>query len=130
MLALLNPLMFFPILVFLHPTLVTLKYTSYFEYSLRSLRYMWVGLLTGRINHKLEKRNLINEHTLNCEPVRLNFFPEYFGLLKNNHFKTPMQNLNNKQSLSLATWLPVIRELKKFRHGRHFIAVKSNECKM
>ena len=37
------------------------------------------------------------------------------------------KGLNNKQSLSLATWLPVIRELKKFRHGRHFIAVKSNE---
>ena len=89
-----------------------------------------MGLLTGRINHKLEKRNLINEHALNREPVRLNFFPEYFGLLKNNHFKTSMQNLNNKQSLSLATRLPVIKELKKLLHGRHFIAVKSNEYKM
>ena len=32
---------------------------------------MWVGLLTDRINNKLEKRNLINEHALNHEPVPL-----------------------------------------------------------
>ena len=32
---------------------------------------MWVGLLTDRINNKLEKRNLINEHALNREPVPL-----------------------------------------------------------
>ena len=32
---------------------------------------MWVGLLTDRINNKLEKRNLINEHALNNEPVPL-----------------------------------------------------------
>ena len=30
---------------------------------------MWVGLLTDRINNKLEKSNLINEHALNREPV-------------------------------------------------------------
>ena len=30
-----------------------------------------MGLLTDRINNKLEKSNLINEHTLNCEPVPL-----------------------------------------------------------
>ena len=28
---------------------------------------MWVGLLTDRINNKLEKCNLINEHALNRE---------------------------------------------------------------
>ena len=32
---------------------------------------MWVGLLTNRINNKLEKSNLINEHALNREPVPL-----------------------------------------------------------
>ena len=41
------------------------------KYTLRSLRYMWVGLLTDRINNKLEKSNLINEHALNREPVPL-----------------------------------------------------------
>ena len=30
-----------------------------------------MGLLTYRINNKSEKRNLINEHTLNREPVPL-----------------------------------------------------------
>ena len=29
-----------------------------------------MGLLTDRINHKLEKSNLINEHALNREPVK------------------------------------------------------------
>ena len=33
---------------------------------------MWVGLLTDRINNKLEKSNVINEHALNREPVPLN----------------------------------------------------------
>ena len=33
---------------------------------------MWVGLLTDRINIKLERSNLINEHALNREPVPLN----------------------------------------------------------
>ena len=33
---------------------------------------MWVGLLTDRINNKLQKSNLINEHALNREPVPLN----------------------------------------------------------
>ena len=32
---------------------------------------MWVGLLTDRISNKMEKRNLINEHVLNREPVPL-----------------------------------------------------------
>ena len=32
---------------------------------------MWLGLLTDRINNKLEKSNLINEHALNREPVFL-----------------------------------------------------------
>ena len=32
---------------------------------------MWVGLFTDRINNRLEKSNLINEHALNCEPVPL-----------------------------------------------------------
>ena len=32
---------------------------------------MSVGLLTDRINNKLEKSNLINEHALNREPVPL-----------------------------------------------------------
>ena len=34
---------------------------------------MWVGLLTDRINNKLEKSNLINEYALNREPVPLKF---------------------------------------------------------
>ena len=34
---------------------------------------MWVGLLTDRINNKLEKSNLINEHAINREPVPLKF---------------------------------------------------------
>ena len=34
---------------------------------------MWVGLLTDRINNKLEESNLINEHALNREPVSLKF---------------------------------------------------------
>ena len=52
---------------------VTLKYISTLKYTLRSLSYMLVamGLSTDRINNKLEKSNLINEHTLNCEPVPL-----------------------------------------------------------
>ena len=32
---------------------------------------MWVGLLTDRINNKLERSNLINEHALNRQPVPL-----------------------------------------------------------
>ena len=32
---------------------------------------MWLGLLTDRINNKLEKSNLIIEHALNREPVSL-----------------------------------------------------------
>ena len=32
---------------------------------------MWKGLLTDRINKKLEKSNLINEYALNREPVPL-----------------------------------------------------------
>ena len=35
---------------------------------MRSLRYMWAGLLTDRINNKLKKSNLINEHALDREP--------------------------------------------------------------
>ena len=35
---------------------------------------MWVGLLTDRINNKLEKSNLINEHALNREPVPLTVY--------------------------------------------------------
>ena len=31
----------------------------------------WVGFLTDRINNKLEKSNVINEHALNREPVPL-----------------------------------------------------------
>ena len=36
---------------------------------------MWVGLLTHRINTKLEKSNLINEHALNAEHVPLTSTP-------------------------------------------------------
>ena len=32
---------------------------------------MYVGLLTDRINNKLEKSNFINEHALDREPVPL-----------------------------------------------------------
>ena len=35
---------------------------------------MWVALLTDRINNKLEKSNLINEHALNREPVPLTVY--------------------------------------------------------
>ena len=45
-----------------------MKYTSTLKYTLRSLRYMWVGLLTDRINNNLEKSNSINKHVLNREP--------------------------------------------------------------
>ena len=41
------------------------------QITLRSLRYMLVGLLNDRINNKLEKSNLIDEHALNREPVPL-----------------------------------------------------------
>ena len=41
---------------------------------------MWVGLLTNRINNKLEKSNLINEHALNREPVPLGL-SELHGIL-------------------------------------------------
>ena len=34
---------------------------------------MWVGLLTDRINNKLEESNLIIEHAHNREPVSLEF---------------------------------------------------------
>ena len=36
---------------------------------------MWVGL-TDRINNKLAKSNLINEHALNREPVPLILYVE------------------------------------------------------
>ena len=39
-----------------------------------------MGLLTDRINNRLEKRNLINEHALNREPVPL---------------KMPLNNITN-----------------------------------
>ena len=32
---------------------------------------MWMGLLTDRINNRLERSNLINEYALNREPVHL-----------------------------------------------------------
>ena len=32
---------------------------------------MWLGLLIDRMNNKLEKSNLINEHALNREPASL-----------------------------------------------------------
>ena len=41
---------------------------------------MLVGLSTDRINNKLEKSNLINEHALNCEPVPLTL-SELHGIL-------------------------------------------------
>ena len=34
---------------------------------------MWVGLLTDRINNKLEKSILINEHALNRKPFPFTF---------------------------------------------------------
>ena len=39
---------------------------------------MWVGLLTDRINNKLEKSNIINEHAHNRQPIPLNNFELYF----------------------------------------------------
>ena len=37
-----------------------------------------MGLLTDRINNKLEKSNLSNEHALNREPVPLRLFHSFF----------------------------------------------------
>ena len=56
-------------------------YNSTLKYTLISLRYMWVGLLTDRIDNKLERSNLINEHALNRVPVPLRF--EHVCSLKN-----------------------------------------------
>ena len=41
---------------------------------------MLVGLSTDRINNKLEKSNVINEHALNLEPVPLTL-SELHGIL-------------------------------------------------
>ena len=60
---------------------VTLNYLSTLKYTLRSLRYMWVGLLTDRINNKLEKSILINEHALYRETVPLRW-TQQVGLLQ------------------------------------------------
>ena len=62
--------MFSSILVLLHPTLGYSEIRFYFEYTLRSLRYMRVGLLSDRINKKLEKSNFIDEHALIREPAK------------------------------------------------------------
>ena len=62
--------MFSSILVLLHPTLGYSEIRFYFEYTLRSLRYMRVGLLSDRINKKLEKSNLIDEHALIRGPAK------------------------------------------------------------
>ena len=43
---------------------------------------MWVGLLTDRINNKLEKSNLINEHAVNREPVPLKSKPILISMRK------------------------------------------------
>ena len=39
-----------------------------------------MGLLTDRINNKLEKSNLVNEHALNREPVPLNNVDKRFAI--------------------------------------------------
>ena len=44
---------------------------------------MWVGLLTDRIDNKLEKSNLINEHALYREPVPLSQILSKIFLYKN-----------------------------------------------
>ena len=41
---------------------------------------MWVGLLTDRINNKLERSYLVNEHVLNREPVPLRLEPFHRSL--------------------------------------------------
>ena len=43
---------------------------------------MWVGLLTDKINNKLEESHLINKHALDREPVPLK------QLLQSGHKKT------------------------------------------
>ena len=50
---------------------------------------MWLRLLTDRINNKLEKSNLINEHALNREPVSLKVdYLDKLGLLLFSSLKT------------------------------------------
>ena len=39
---------------------------------------MWAGLVTDRINNKVEKSNLINDHAHNRQPIPLYNFELYF----------------------------------------------------
>ena len=71
---------------------------------------MWMGLLTDRINSKLEKSNLINEHALNRQPVPLSPPPPSSG-----------KKINNPPSLLSPLPLPLII--------LHFTLLISHDCK-
>ena len=55
---------------------------------------MWVGLLTDRINNKLQKSNLINEHALNREPVPLNPLLEKRKILGGGSLTTTLKSVS------------------------------------
>ena len=75
-----NPLNFSAILVLLHLTSGYSETQFYFEIHSEIAEIHVSGLLTDRINNKLEKGNLINEHALNREPVPLSsLMSRYFG---------------------------------------------------
>ena len=82
---------------------------------------MWVGLLTDRINNKLEKRNLINEHALNREPVPLTSVkrwkdwsfakgkPYQFCLVRYSNKNKRLSFLNISYLLNAPAWTPKIK---------------------
>ena len=67
-----NPLICSAILVLLHPTSGYSEIQCDFEIhsEIAEIRVSGIKLTEG-IDNRLEKRNLINEHALSCEPVPL-----------------------------------------------------------
>ena len=53
---------------------------------------MWVELVTDRINKKMKKSNLINEHALNREPVPLTCSPGHMSFFA---YFLPKSKLSN-----------------------------------
>ena len=78
---------------------------------------MWMGLLTDRINSKLEKSNLINEHALNRQPVPLSPPPSLISPPPHLQGK----KINNPPSLLSPLPLPLII--------LHFTLLISHDCK-
>ena len=62
--------MFSSILVLLHPTLGYSEIRFYFEIHSEITEIHVSGLLSNRINNKLEKSNLIDEHALIRGPAK------------------------------------------------------------